>query len=476
MDVTPFLLNGHWVTTDSTAPVQNPHTGGTIALVCQADRANLDDAIAGAERAFRDTRAMPRHQRAALLTQVAAALAAQKAELSRLMATEAGKPLQFAAGEVDRAVATFTVAAEEAKRLSGEWLPTDWTSDGEGYLAVTKRVPLGPIAAFAPFNFPLNLVAHKIAPCLASGNTMVLKPPPQAPLTALRLGRILVEAGMPPGMVNILPCPVPVAEALVADPRIRFLTFTGSAAVGWKLKAGAGKKGVLLELGGNAAAIVHVDADLGWASRRLALGAFAYAGQVCISVQRILVHEALYERFVEQFLLDVEALQVGDPLDGKTVVGPLIDQAAADRVERWATDAVNGGAKALTSITRSGNTIAPIVLTHADPTMAVSCEEVFGPVVTLAPYRSFQEALATVNDSRYGLQAGVFTHDYRKAFEAFDALDVGGIIINDYPTFRVDHTPYGGMKDSGLGREGVKYAMDAMTQLKTAIFKTGITI
>src|SRR3990172_6630009 len=348
MDVTPFLLNGRWVTTDSTAPVQNPHTGETIALVCQADRAHLDDAIAGAERAFRDTRAMPRHQRAALLAQVAAALAAQKSELSRLMATEAGKPLQFAAGEGDRAVATFTVAAGEGKRLSGEWLPTDWTPAGEGYLAMTKRVPLGSIAAFAPFNFPLNLVAHKIAPCLASGNTMVLKPPPQAPLTSLRLGG-------------------------------------------------------LLELGGNAAAVLHVDADLGWASRRLALGAFAYAGQVCISVQRILIHEALYERFVEQFLLDVEALQVGDPLVGKTVIGPLIDQAAADRVERWVTDAVNGGAKALTSITRSGNTIAPIVLTHADPTMAVSCEEVFGPVVTLAPYRSFQEALATVNDSRYRL-------------------------------------------------------------------------
>ncbi|MBI3607329.1 MAG: aldehyde dehydrogenase family protein [Nitrospirae bacterium] len=476
MEVTPFLLNGRWVTTDSTAPVQNPHTGEAIAQVCQADRSHLDEAIAGAERAFRDHRAMPRHQRATLLTQVAAGLAADKHELSRLIATEAGKPLQFAAGEVDRAISTFTVAAEEAKRLSGEWLPTDWSPAGEGYLAVTKRVPLGPIAAFAPFNFPLNLVAHKIAPCLASGNTMVLKPPPQAPQTSLRLGRILVEAGVPPGAINILPCPVPVAEALVADPRIQFVTFTGSAKVGWHLKTSAGKKGVLLELGGNAAAIVHVDADLGWAAYRLALGAFAYAGQICISVQRILVHEALYERFVEQFLLDVDALQVGDPLDEKTVVGPLIDASAADRVERWAREAVAAGAKSLTPISRAGNVIAPIVLTHTSPAMAVSCEEVFGPVVTLAPYRSFQEAITTVNDSRYGLQAGVFTHDYRKAFEAFEGLDVGGVIINDYPTFRVDHTPYGGMKDSGLGREGVKYAMDAMTQIKTAIFRTGMTI
>jgi glyceraldehyde-3-phosphate dehydrogenase (NADP+) len=319
-------------------------------------------------------------------------------------------------------------------------------------------------------------VAHKIAPCLASGNTMVLKPPPQAPLTALRLGRILLDAGVPPGVVNILPCDIPVAEALVADPRIQFVTFTGSATVGWRIKSNAGKKGVLLELGGNAAAVVHVDADLAWAAKRLAVGAFAYAGQICISVQRIMIHEAIYERFVEQFLAEVEALPVGDPLDAKTVLGPVIDQAAADRVERWTADALAGGAKALTTMSRHGNVVAPIVLTNTHPAMAVSCEEVFGPVVTLAPYRAFDEALAAVNDSRYGLQAGVFTHDLRRAFEAVDRLDVGGVIINDYPTFRLDHMPYGGMKDSGLGREGVKYAMDAMTQIKTAVFRTGLTL
>jgi glyceraldehyde-3-phosphate dehydrogenase (NADP+) len=341
---------------------------------------------------------------------------------------------------------------------------------------MTKRVPLGPVAAFAPFNFPLNLVAHKIAPCLASGNTMVLKPPPQAPLTALRLGRILLEAGVPPGVVNILPCDIPIAEGLVGDPRIQFITFTGSAKVGWHLKANSGKKGVLLELGGNAAAVVHMDADLPWVAKRLAVGAFAYAGQICISVQRILVHEAVYERFVEQFLAEVDALPVGDPLDAKTVVGPLIDRAAADRVERWTSEAVAGGAQALRSMSRKDNVIAPIVLANTRPEMAVSCEEVFGPVVTLAPYRSFDDALVAVNDSRYGLQAGVFSHDLRRVFEAIDRLDVGGVIINDYPTFRVDHTPYGGMKDSGLGREGVKYAMDAMTQIKTAVFRTGLSI
>lgn len=476
MDATPFLLDGRWVSSPAVAPVRNPHTGEVIAEVCQADRAQLDQAVAAAERAFRETRAVPRHQRAAWLSKTASGLAEQKTDLARLIAVESGKPWQFAAGEVDRAVATFTVAAEEAKRLAGEWIPTDWSAAGEGYAAVTKRVPLGPIAAFAPFNFPLNLVAHKIAPCLASGNTLVLKPPPQAPLTALRLGRILLDAGVPPGVVNILPCDIPVAEALVADPRIQFVTFTGSATVGWRIKSNAGKKGVLLELGGNAAAVVHVDADLAWAAKRLAVGAFAYAGQICISVQRIMIHEAIYERFVEQFLAEVEALPVGDPLDAKTVVGPVIDQVAADRVERWAADARAGGAKALTTISRHGNVIAPIVLTNTQPAMAVSCEEVFGPVVTLAPYRAFDEALAAVNDSHYGLQAGVFTQDLRRAFESFDRLDVGGVIINDYPTFRLDHTPYGGMKDSGLGREGVTYAMDAMTRIKTAIFRTGLTL
>ncbi len=476
MDGTPFLLDGRWVTSRSVTPLRNPHTGAVIAQVCHAERQHLDEAIVAAERAFRDTRVLPRHQRAGWLSATASGLAAQKATLAKLIASEAGKPIQYANSEVDRAVATFTVAAEEAKRLAGEWIPTDWTPAGEGYVAMTKRVPLGPIAAFAPFNFPLNLVAHKIAPCLASGNTVVLKPPPQAPLTSLRLGQILLDAGVPPGAVNILPCDVPTAQTLVGDPRIQFITFTGSATVGWQLKANSGKRGVLLELGGNAAAVVHADADLPWVAKRLAVGAFAYAGQVCISVQRVLVHEAVYERFVEQFLSEVDDLQVGDPLDAKTVVGPLIDQAAADRVERWTSEAVAGGAQALRGLVRKENVVAPIVLANTQPSMAVSCEEVFGPVVTLAPYRTFDEALAAVNDTRYGLQAGVFTHDLRRVFEAVDRLDVGGVIINDYPTFRVDHTPYGGMKDSGLGREGVKYAMDAMTQIKTAVLRTGYSL
>lgn len=476
MEVTPFLIDGRWTGSRSVAALRNPYTGAVVAQVCYAEREHLDQAVAAADRAFRETRSLPRHQRAGWLSATASGLAAQKTLLARLIASEAGKPIQYAAGEVDRAVATFTVAAEEAKRLGGERIPTDWTPAGEGYTALTKRVPLGSIAAFAPFNFPLNLVAHKIAPCLASGNTVVLKPPPQAPLTALRLGQILLDAGVPPGVVNILPCDIPTAQALVNDPRIQFITFTGSAKVGWELKANSGKRGVLLELGGNAAAVVHADADLPWAAKRLAVGAFAYAGQVCISVQRVLVHEAVYDRFVEQFLSEVDDLQVGDPLDARTVVGPLIDRAAADRVERWTSEAVSGGARALRAVVRKDNVIAPIVLSGTQPSMAVSCEEVFGPVVTLAPYRTFDEALAAVNDSRYGLQAGVFTNDLRRAFEAIDRLDVGGVIINDYPTFRVDHTPYGGMKDSGLGREGVKYAMDAMTQIKTAVLRTGRSV
>jgi glyceraldehyde-3-phosphate dehydrogenase (NADP+) len=358
-----------------------------IAEVCHAERGHLAQAIAAAERAFRDTRTLPRHQRAGWLSNTAAGLAAQKADLARLIASEAGKPIQYASSEVDRAVATFTVAAEEAKRLAGEWIPTDWTPAGEGYVAMTKRVPLGPVAAFAPFNFPLNLVAHKIAPCLASGNTVVLKPPPQAPLTSLRLGQILLDAGVPPGVVNVLPCGIPIAEALVADPRIQFITFTGSAKVGWQLKANSGKKGVLLELGGNAAAVVHVDADLPWVAKRLAVGAFAYAGQVCISVQRILIHEAVYERFV--------AVSLRSTTCRWATCSIVVWWSQSTRRPRtgsnWTSEAV-AVARALRTVSRKGQHDRPIVLASTQPAMAELGES--SAVVTLAPYRTFDDALA----------------------------------------------------------------------------------
>ncbi|MCI0528916.1 MAG: aldehyde dehydrogenase family protein, partial [Nitrospira sp.] len=432
-----------------------------------ATKDHLATAIESAEKAFLESRNLPRYRRAEILSSIAAQIRQRKDEITQLIVSEAGKPWQYAAGEVDRAISTFAIASEETKRLSGEAIPMDWTPAGEGYFAISKCFPVGPIAAISPFNFPINLVAHKVAPCLAAGCTMILKPPPQAPLTSLLLGEIiesaLSSAKAPAGMVNILPCPVDVAEVMVTDERIKMLSFTGSAKVGWYLKSRAGKKRVLLELGGNAGAIVHDDADLDWAAQRLAVGAFAYAGQVCISVQRIYVHELIYDRFLARFLEAVKGLKVGDPMDSKTVVGPLIDKGSADRVKSWIEEAKGKGAKLLMGGGRKENIIEPTVISNVTPDMKVNCEEVFGPVVTVSSYFDFHEAIQAVNGSVYGLQAGVFTKDIKHVMDAFQNLEVGGVIANDYPTFRVDHMPYGGMKDSGLGREGVKYAMEAMT-------------
>lgn len=345
----------------------------------------------------------------------------------------------------------------------------DLTRAGEGYFSFTKRFPIGPILAITPFNFPINLVAHKLAPCIASGNTMVLKPPPQAPITSLILGEIVEEAGAVPGALNVIPCELNVAEDLVSDDRLKMLSFTGSSRVGWQLKSEAGKKRVVLELGGDAGAIVHSDADLEWASHRLALGAFAYAGQICISVQRIYVEEKIYRKFRELFLRDVKKLKMGDPMESDTTVGPLIDRASAERVEEWIEEAKAQGAKVLIGGRRKGCLVEPTVISGTSPRMKVSSEEVFGPVVTLAPYKEFEDAVREVNTSIYGLQAGVFTNDINRIFYSYNSLDVGGVIINDYPTFRLDHTPYGGVKDSGLGREGVRYAMEEMTEVKLMV-------
>jgi len=386
---------------------------------------------------------------------------------------EAGKPIRYAAAEVDRAIWTFTVASEETKRVAGELPPLDASPVGEGYLAMTARLPVGPVAAISPFNFPINLVAHKVAPAFAVGAPVVLKPPPQAPLTALRLGRIVQEAGAPPGLFNVVPCSVEVAAQLVTDDRMALLSFTGSARVGWTLKNQAGKKRVVLELGGNAAAIVHEDADVDDAATRLAVGAFAYAGQICISTQRIYIQDGVYDRFLSRFLAAVSQLPVGDPADPRTVVGPMIDQAAADRVESWVKEAVSHGATALLAGSRRDNVLSPVVLSGVDARMKVVCEEVFGPVVVVSRYRTWQEAIDQVNASPYGLQASVFTRGVDEVVRAWAGLDVGGVIVNDYPMFRVDQMPYGGAKESGLGREGVRYAMDSMTEPRLLVIRVG---
>ncbi len=476
----PFWVGGKWQKSGHKEEVRNPYNGEVVGVIHIATKDHLAAAIESAEKAFQESRNLPRYRRAEILSSIAAQIRQRKDEMTRLIVSEAGKPWQYAAGEVDRAISTFAIASEETKRLSGEAIPMDWTPAGEGYFGVSKRFPVGLIAAISPFNFPINLVAHKVAPCLASGCTMILKPPPQAPLTSLFLGEIIESvlngAKAPEGMVNILPCSVDVAEAMVTDERIKMLSFTGSAKVGWYLKSRAGKKRVLLELGGNAGAIVHDDADLDWAAQRLAVGAFAYAGQVCISVQRIYVQELVYDRFLARFLEAVKGLKVGDPMDPKTVVGPLIDKASADRVKSWIEEAKGKGAKVLMGGGRKENMIEPTVISNVTPDMKVNCEEVFGPVVTVSSYFDFHEAVQAVNGSVYGLQAGVFTKDTKRVMDAFQNLEVGGVIANDYPTFRVDHMPYGGMKDSGLGREGVKYAMEAMTEIKLLVMRLGMNL
>jgi acyl-CoA reductase-like NAD-dependent aldehyde dehydrogenase len=468
-----LLIGGEWRDTDRRAEIRNPHTGDVVGVVPWAGERELEDAIHAAESAFAITRTLSRRRRAAILAAVASGIAERRRELVETMAREAGKPVKYADGEVVRAITTFTLAAEEAKRLTGEMVPVDIEERTEGYVALTERFPIGPIAAISPFNFPLNLVAHKVAPCLATGNTMVLKPPPQAPITSLLLGEIVTAAGAPAGSLNIVHCEIPLAERLATDERFKMLSFTGSARVGWQLKAKAGKKKILLELGGNAGAIVHRDADLDWAAERCAVGGFAYAGQICIKVQRLYVDASIYDDFMRRFLARVGALVVGDPLDPATDLGALIDPAAAARVEEWIAEARDGGARIVAGGRRRGGVIDPTVIEGATATMRVKREEVFGPVVTVDRYAEFGEAVAAVNDSPYGLQAGVFTRDLGRAIEAFRHLEVGGVIVNDYPTLRVDNYPYGGVKDSGFGREGVRYAMEAMTELRTLVVNPG---
>ncbi len=465
----PFLIGERWVTGTRSLSILNPFTGKKIGEVSQAGKDEAEQAIQLAVAAFSELRRLPSHARISALGRIADSLSARREEFARTIVAEAGKPITDARREVGRAVQTFRIAAEEAKRIPGEVIPLDVTPGSDGYLGITRRVPIGPVLGITPFNFPLNLVAHKVAPALAAGNPIVLKPAPQTPLTALLLGDVILKAGLPAGVFSVLPCDNQVAESMVADPRFKLLSFTGSAAVGWMLKTKCGHKRAVLELGGNAGVIVEPDADLSYAADRCAVGGFSYAGQTCISVQRILVHEQVYERFVEQLLNRVAALRAGDPQDDNTVVGPLINEEAARRVEAWVQEAVAQGARVLTGGKRIGPVVEATVLSDVTPSMKVSCCEVFGPVVTLTRYARFQEALDSLNDSEFGLQAGVFTRDVQRVFRAYQELEVGTVLINEIPTFRADHMPYGGVKNSGLGREGVRYAIEDMTELKLLV-------
>jgi acyl-CoA reductase-like NAD-dependent aldehyde dehydrogenase len=464
------LLIGHeWIRTATAVPVVNPFTGEQVAEVSQAGQAEAEAATMAAVSAFHSMRRLSSHARAHALAALAAHLTTRQEEFAATITSESGKPVVDARREVSRAIQTFLIAAEEAKRIPGEVLPLDWTPGTESYLGLTRRFPIGPILGITPFNFPLNLVVHKLAPALAAGNSIVIKPAPQTPLTALLLGELILQTDLPPGAVSVVPCSNTVAEHMVMDPRFKLLSFTGSAAVGWMLKSKCGKKKVVLELGGNAGVIVEPDADLDLAAQRCVTGGFAYAGQTCISVQRIYVHAAVYDTFLEKLLAKVRTLKSGDPSNQGTVVGPVIDQGAARRIEAWMREAVVQGARVQVGGTRSGALLEPTVLTEVTPSMKVSCQELFGPLLTVTPYTRFDDALAALNDSEYGLQAGVFTQDVNKIFQAYRELEVGAVLANEIPTFRADHMPYGGVKESGVGREGVRYAMEDMTELKLLV-------
>jgi len=475
MTLTPWI-NGESVPLDgrTTHVVPAPYTGEPAATVAVGTEADLERAIGAAQAGFALMRAMPRHARRDLLARIADQLQRERESLARELAVSCGKPVTQALGEVDRAVLTFSLAADEARRFGGEMVPMDIDARATAMTGLVHRFPVGPISAISPFNFPLNLLAHKVAPAIAVGSALVVKPPPQCPQMAFRLGRILAECGLPAGAYNVLHLPIPIAERLATDPRFGMLTFTGSPTVGWHLKSVAGKKKVCLELGGNAAAVVHEDAaDLDGCARRLALGAFAYAGQVCIRVQRVLVHRPIYQQFVDKFVAASAALPTGDPMNPATVVGPMIDRAAADRVQAWTAEAVKAGAQVLLAGRRDGSVLTPCVLAGVPRDAKVSCLEVFGPVTVMAPYQTWEEALAMVNDSTFGLQAGVFTQDTGRIFQAFKELEVGGVIANDFPTLRVDNFPYGGVKDSGFGREGVRYAMEEMSEPRMLVVNLG---
>jgi acyl-CoA reductase-like NAD-dependent aldehyde dehydrogenase len=467
-----IVLGGAQVETGETVEIRSPYDGSAVALVHRAGPDDVERAISGAVEAFETTRRLPSWQREQVLEGIAARIAARREELARTIALEAGKPIKTARAEVDRAVFTFQIAAEEAKRIYGEIVPLDWLPGNEGRVAHVRRVPLGPVTGISPFNFPLNLVAHKVAPALAAGNPILLRPASQTPVSSLELGEIVLEAGWPEDAIAVLPCSTETARPLVEDDRIKLLTFTGSPVVGWGLKGRAGRKRVTLELGGNAAVIVNDDADVAYAAERVAWGGFAYAGQTCISVQRVLVHDAVYDAFTAELVRRVEALKVGDPLDEETDVGPLIDQANAERVEEWLDEARAAGATVLTGGEREGTVWRPTVLADAPEHVRVSCEEVFAPVVGLSRFTDVREAIDAAGRSEFGLQAGIFTSDLRVVEDASDRIDVGGLMVNDVSTFRIDHMPYGGVKSSGFGREGLRYAIEEMTELKLVAYNT----
>jgi acyl-CoA reductase-like NAD-dependent aldehyde dehydrogenase len=466
-----MLIGGKWQSGNSRREVKNKYDGSVLGTIPIAEAGDIEQAVAAAQQAFPTLAALPAYQRSEMLGKAVDLLKQRREEIARMIAAEAGKALKFARIEADRGIQTFTFAAEEAKRVHGETVPLDATPAGATHMGFYLRVPVGVVVAISPFNFPLNLVAHKVAPALAAGNTVVLKPATATPLTSVILGEILVEAGLPAGAINIIfGDGRTVGDQLVCDPRPAKITFTGSPPVGRHIMSRAGLKKVTLELGNSSPTIIDQDADLSVAVPKCVVGSFYNSGQVCLSVQRIYVHRRLEKEFTERFASATAALKVGNPLDEECDVGPMIDEGEAIRAEAWIKEAVDGGAKILTGGKREGATLHPTVLTNVTPAMKVVCAEVFAPVVSIIPYDDFEDALHLANDTSYGLQAGVFCRDVQKVWQAIKRLDFGGVIINDVPTFRADHMPYGGVKESGIGREGVRHAIDEMTHVKMVAF------
>ncbi len=469
MKIWPQYLAGAWTNGDTMRDVCSPWDGRVVGTVTTGGAAEMERAIAAAHESFERTRKLASHERHDILRAVHDGIAARRDEFARGIVDEAGKTIRDARAEVERALLVFSLAADEARRIGGDVLPLDLNAGSVGRVGLTRRYPAGVVGAITPFNFPLNLVAHKAAPALAAGCPVVLKPAEKTPLTALRLAEVIDATDWPKGAFSVVIAREPaLGELLAADARVRVLSFTGSDRVGWRLKSLANAKRVTLELGGDAAVIVHEDADIAFATTRCVTGAFANAGQVCISVQRAYVHRRVFDDFCARLVNGARALRFGDPADQQTDVGPLITTPAADKVAAAIEAALSNGARALLRGEHAPGTnrLGPTILTNTRPDMAVACEEIFGPVVLVEPYDKFEDALACVNASRFGLQTGVFTRDVARIFHAFDVLQVGGVIANDVPQWRVDNMPYGGEKASGFGREGVRYAVEEMTELR----------
>jgi acyl-CoA reductase-like NAD-dependent aldehyde dehydrogenase len=468
-DIRRMLIGGEWTTGAETGTIASPHSGETIASFASAGPDDLETAIENAAAAKDTMRKVPRYELAACLRQIAQSISARKEEFTRSIIAESAKPVVYARGEVERAIATFSFAAGEAERFVGEVVPVDTQPAGKHKTGRTLQIPRGVVYGITPFNFPLNLVAHKVAPALASGNAIIIKPSDRTPLTALLLGEVFLECGLPKSALQVVPMDVKHIEPVYTDPRVNMISFTGSDKVGWQIKEKAYKKFVTLELGGNASVIVDETADTEDSLKKCLTGAFAYSGQVCISVQRVFVHEKHHAKWLEEFAKRAVEIQKGDPADENTKLGVMIDEDAAKRAEEWIKEAVDHGARLVCGGTRDGKMLDATVLTNTTPEMRVVSEEAFAPLAVVEPFSHFSDAVELANHGRYGLQCGVFTNSLDNAGFAAENLEYGGVIMNDVPTFRVDNMPYGGVNDSGFGREGVRYAMEEMTEIRLIV-------